>query len=32
MGTMFGDNERRRLGQIENLAGAVPDGHLKRHC
>jgi hypothetical protein len=29
MGTMFGDNERPRLGQIENLAGAVPSAPVR---
>jgi hypothetical protein len=31
MGAMFGDEERRRLGQVEDLAGAVAGGHRQSH-
>jgi predicted phosphodiesterase len=31
MSAMFDDDEGRRLGQIEDLAGAVADGHFQYH-
>jgi len=31
MSAMFGDDEGRRLGQIEDLAGTVASGHFQRH-